>query len=62
MIEPFKKKFMTDLMSRFDPNISFFFSMQVADTAKLIEERLQMFGACSFKWYSNNLALLLEHL
>lgn len=62
MIEPFKKKFMTDLMSRFDPNISFFFSMQAADTAKLIEERLQMFGACSFKWYSNNLALLLEHL
>lgn len=48
MVEPFKKKFMTDLMSRFDPNISFFFSMQAADTAKLIEERLQMFGACSF--------------
>lgn len=59
-IEPFKNYFMTDLMSRFDPNISFYFSMQASDSAKLIEERLQMFGACNFKWYTNNLTSLLE--
>jgi|GEM_PF-1564503 hypothetical protein len=61
-IEPFKNHFMSDLMSRFDPNIGFYFSMQSPEASKLIEERLQMFGACSYKWYSNNLTSLLETL
>lgn len=61
-VESFKNSFLTDLISRFDPNEGLFFTMQDTTTAQEIENRLRMFGATSYKWCTNNIALLLENI
>lgn len=56
------KLFMSDLMSKFDPNISFYFSTTNNSLSKVIEERLRLFGAVDIYLGNQDITSLIERL
>ena len=53
---------MADLKSKFDPNISFFYSMDNNKNSLEIESILTMFGCKEFKLLNKNINSLLEFI
>ncbi len=60
--DSYHKLFMADLKSKFDPNISFFYSMDNNKNSLEIESILTMFGCKEFKLLNKNINSLLEFI
>lgn len=58
--DSYHKLFMSDFKSKFDPNISFYYSMDNNKNSLEIESILTMFGSKDFKLLNKNITSLLE--